>query len=510
MRGGGKSFVFVAKRLVVRPLIAVLLSITCVSAQTSELRGPLDPPLKNWKTAAYWSSGQRTAAKRSENGAAIAAATPLAFVSTPPCRLFDTRVSSGMPGPFGPPSLLADPSQKGDFARQIPVPSSNCGVPRAVAYSLNFVLVPQAGAPVGWLSAWPDDQDWPGTVILNDVTGIVVGNSAIVSAGADGGIKVFVTDPTDLVIDINGYFVDQSTIHFKGSWSQAASYAKDDVVTFAPSLVASASSYIAVGASQGFQPDREAAAGGPHWAILAQAGALGPTGPAGQVGLTGATGLPGAQGAQGQQGGQGLPGVAGASGPAGPIGPPVSFQGVWSSAISYPAGAAVFFNGESYISFTGSNLNNSPANGAPWSLLAQQGATGATGSTGPAGPTGNTGPAGLAGPQGIQGVQGVQGVTGAIGPTGPTGPPVAFQGTWSNLTTYATGNAVFFNGSSYIGLTNGNINNTPTNGAPWALLAQQGVAGPTGPSGPTGLTGAAGPTGPTGPQGTQGIQGITG
>src|SRR5205085_1143745 len=117
---------------------------------------------------------------------------------------------------------------------------------------------------------------------------------------------------------------------------------------------------------------------------------------------------------------------------------------------------------------------------------------------------GSTGPQGI---QGIVGPQGVQGITGSGGPTGPTGPqgaPVSFQGTWSNVSTYAAGDAVFFAGSSYIGLTGGNIGNTPTGGAPWALLTQQGstgATGPTGSTGPQGIQGIAGPTGPTGPQG---------
>jgi hypothetical protein len=134
----------------------------------------------------------------------------------------------------------------------------------------------------------------------------------------------------------------------------------------------------------------------------------------------------------------------------------------------------------------------------PWALLAQQGSIGVTGPTGPTGPTGGTGPTGPTGLTGGPGVAGPTGGTGATGATGATGPPVTFKGTWSNLTTYATGDAVFFNGSSYISLSGGNTGNTPSNGVPWALLAQQGSAG------------AVGSTGPQGPQGIQGIQGIQG
>jgi hypothetical protein len=104
-------------------------------------------------------------------------------------------------------------------------------------------------------------------------------------------------------------------------------------------------------------------------------------------------------------------------------------------------------------------------------------------------------------------------MAGLTGPTGAMGPPETFQGTWANVTTYAAGDAVFFSGSSYISLTGNNINHTPTSGAPWALLAQQGstgIPGPTGPTGVTGNTGAQGVVGPAGPTGVTGATGFTG
>jgi hypothetical protein len=260
-------------------------------------------------------------------------------------------------------------------------------------------------------------------------------------------------------------------VAFRGSWSSVASYFIGDTVFF------NGSSYISL-TNANFN---SIPANGSPWALLAQQGVTGATGPTGSTGLTGPIGATGPQGIQG---------LIGSTGPTGPTGPPVAFQGTWSSLTTYGTGDAVFFNGSSYISLANANLNNTPNNGAPWALLAQQGVTGPTG---PTGLTGATGPIGPTGPQGIQGI------IGNIGPAGPTGPPVAFKGTWSNLTTYAAGDAVFFNGSSYISLANGNVGNTPTGGAPWALLAQQGATGPTGPTGPTGLTGATGATGPTGP-----------
>jgi hypothetical protein len=41
---------------------------------------------------------------------------------------------------------------------------------------------------------------------LNDISGTVIANAAIVPAGTGGAISVFVYDATDLIIDIDGYF----------------------------------------------------------------------------------------------------------------------------------------------------------------------------------------------------------------------------------------------------------------------------------------------------------------
>ena len=41
---------------------------------------------------------------------------------------------------------------------------------------------------------------------LNSFDGAVVANAAIVLAGANGAISVYVTHPTHAILDINGYF----------------------------------------------------------------------------------------------------------------------------------------------------------------------------------------------------------------------------------------------------------------------------------------------------------------
>jgi hypothetical protein len=156
----------------------------------------------------------------------------------------------------------------------------------------------------------------------------------------------------------------------------------------------------------------------------------------------------------------------------------------------------------------------------PQGLIGPQGIQGTPGVIGPVGPIGATGPAGLIGPQGIPGTPGTigpagpTGAAGLAGATGPQGPPVNFRGVWSNATTYALGDAVFFNGASYISLVSGDLSHQPdVSPAQWSLLAQQGAVGAAGTTGATGATGAVGPIGPTGasgPTGATGPIGLTG
>ncbi len=125
----------------------------------------------------------------------------LHFVSVNPCRLVDTRENLGE---FGKPSFAAG------VARAFRIPAGNCQItPAAKAYSLNVTVVPKA--PLGYLTIWPTGAVQPLVSTLNSVDGRVKANAAIVPAGVDGAVSVFATGDTDLVIDINGYFIDFGT-----------------------------------------------------------------------------------------------------------------------------------------------------------------------------------------------------------------------------------------------------------------------------------------------------------
>jgi hypothetical protein len=122
--------------------------------------------------------------------------TALDFYPLTPCRVVDTR---GTTGTLGGPSLV------GGASRTFPIQSSSCGIPAgAQAYSLNFTSIPEG--PLGYLTTWPAGGTQPVVSTLNAPTGTVVANAAIVPAGTGGAISVFVTNNSDLAIDINGYF----------------------------------------------------------------------------------------------------------------------------------------------------------------------------------------------------------------------------------------------------------------------------------------------------------------
>jgi hypothetical protein len=125
------------------------------------------------------------------------------FVPVTFCRVVDTRIGSGKLGGFGPGYLA------GGRTRDIAVPLAGCNIPGIVrAYSLNVTVVPYG--PLGYLTVWPQGQPVPLASNLNSPKGVAVANAVIVPAGAGGGISVFASDATELILDINGYFVSSA------------------------------------------------------------------------------------------------------------------------------------------------------------------------------------------------------------------------------------------------------------------------------------------------------------
>jgi hypothetical protein len=121
------------------------------------------------------------------------------MVALTPCRLVDTRAGEGRNDAFGPPTLEAG------SVRTVPVLQGSCGAPAtAKAYVLNITVVPSG--PLSYLTVWPTGRLQPLVSTLNSFEGKVVANMAVVPSGTNGSINLFVTDRTDVIVDITGYF----------------------------------------------------------------------------------------------------------------------------------------------------------------------------------------------------------------------------------------------------------------------------------------------------------------
>ena len=133
-----------------------------------------------------------------------AQSSALQFVPANPCRVADTRNAIG---PFGGPAIASGSSR--DFY----IPQSTCNIPsNAFAYSLNVTAVPVGD--LGYLTVSPSGGSLPLVSTLNSYDGSVKANAAIVPAGVNGGVNVFVTDTSHVILDINGYFVASSAEEF--------------------------------------------------------------------------------------------------------------------------------------------------------------------------------------------------------------------------------------------------------------------------------------------------------
>jgi len=111
--------------------------------------------------------------------------------ATMPCRLVDTRQGS--------------PIQGGSSESFVVPQLGGCNIPsNAIAYSLNVTVVPHR--PLGYLTIWPTGEAQPLASLMNSQDARVKANAAIVPAGGNGAVSVYVTDTSDVILDTDGYF----------------------------------------------------------------------------------------------------------------------------------------------------------------------------------------------------------------------------------------------------------------------------------------------------------------
>src|SRR5262249_33474214 len=103
--------------------------------------------------------------------------------------------------------------------RTFPIQSSpNCSIPAiAQAYSFNITIVPPGF--VDFVTVGPTPVATPptfstlnGYVCAFSASQCVISNAAIVPAGTSGSVDVYASQNTNLIIDINGYYAQQSGI----------------------------------------------------------------------------------------------------------------------------------------------------------------------------------------------------------------------------------------------------------------------------------------------------------
>lgn len=130
----------------------------------------------------------------------LQAQSPQSFTPVTPCRVVDTRGTQ--------PGALAGGFIAGNSTRTLAIPTNtNCSVPSNVtAYSFNVTVVPR-GSVMKWVTLFPTGSPKPDASTLNSYTGLILANAAIVPAGSNGSIDAFATDDTDLILDVNGYFL---------------------------------------------------------------------------------------------------------------------------------------------------------------------------------------------------------------------------------------------------------------------------------------------------------------
>jgi len=130
---------------------------------------------------------------------ALAAPTATAFYTVSPCRVLDSRETTG---PWGGQPLGAQQE------RTATVVGGTCGIP-ATAKALSFNLTATDATAVGHIRVYPAGTPRPEISSLNFAAGQTRANNGIVSLGVAGDLAFFsgqASGSVHVVLDVNGYF----------------------------------------------------------------------------------------------------------------------------------------------------------------------------------------------------------------------------------------------------------------------------------------------------------------
>jgi hypothetical protein len=129
-----------------------------------------------------------------------ASGTATGFEPLVPVRLVDTREN------FGATELTAGVAKRIQIGGRGGIPAD------AKAASANFTITQPQGS--GYLTVWSCSGDHPMVATLNYAAGDTVANAASVPFDSTGGICVYSTATTHLVVDLNGYYRTQGSGRF--------------------------------------------------------------------------------------------------------------------------------------------------------------------------------------------------------------------------------------------------------------------------------------------------------
>jgi hypothetical protein len=136
-----------------------------------------------------------------------------AFTATTPQRLVDTRDGTGgQQGKLTPTGQLNVPVH----GETLSVSGNSAQVPlSATAAALNVTIVNPERA--GFATVWPCSAARPLASNLNFVSGQVVANNVIAPIGDQGSVCFYTNVPSDIIVDIAGYFSGEDGNQFVGS-----------------------------------------------------------------------------------------------------------------------------------------------------------------------------------------------------------------------------------------------------------------------------------------------------
>jgi len=129
------------------------------------------------------------------------------FGGVQPRRILDTRTDPS-PAPFTPSST---PGVLGGTYKGLTVVGD--AVPAdAVAVVLNVAAVPRPGSAPGYVTVFPAGRPLPTASNLNTDGRGIVANQVTARVGAGGRVDLYVHTPTDLVVDVMGYYASGTVV----------------------------------------------------------------------------------------------------------------------------------------------------------------------------------------------------------------------------------------------------------------------------------------------------------